>query len=134
LSLIKVLQEGVSAFDLYGTSITAKDCIKAEELLKMNYGVDYPVEKFSMLWEMIQEEKWTAERLRAALKWFLKNKKWATWTIADWFDYDIKLFPHSWYVEKINEGYKDSDFDCYKINGQALWTLKNGTELPFEKI
>ena len=99
----------------------------------MNFGIDYPSEKFTMLWEMIIEDKWTKERLQSTLKWFLKNKKFPSWTIADWFDYDVKLYPHSWYRKNITEGVKDSDMQGYKINGQTLWCLK-GADLPFEKI
>jgi hypothetical protein len=125
--------QGISIFSLYGIPAKFSDCADAERLLKMNFGNDYPEAKFTMLWEMIVEEGWTKERLQSTLKWFLKNKKFPSWTIADWFDYDQKLYPYSWYQQKISEGAKDSDMQGYKINGSVLWCLK-GNELPFEKV
>ena len=127
-------EKGINALDLIGEKVTTKDTFKAEEFLKMNYGVDYPTEKFNMLWSMIIEEGWTTERLNKTVKWFLKNKKFPNWTIADWFDYSVKLYPYSWYSKKISEGVKAEEMDCYKINGQCFWKLKDGTELPFDKI
>lgn len=132
-NLIGSGNQEVSVFKLYGAPARLSDCVDAEELLKMNFGMDYPAQKFSMLWDMIIEEGWTKERLKSVLKWFLKNKKFPSWTIADWFDYDVKLYPYSWYQQKISEGAKDSDMQGYKINDKVLWCLK-GVDLPFEKV
>jgi len=128
------LEKGINALDLIGEPVQVSDCLKAEEFLKLNYGVDYPEEKFTMLWEMIREEKWTTARLNNTLKWFLKNKTFPNWTIADWFDYDVKLYSYSWYQEQIHKGVKDSDIQGYRINEKVLFKLKDNTELPFEKV
>lgn len=125
---------GFNALDLIGERITSDDLLKAEEILKLNYGVDYPREKFTVLWEMILEEKWTNERLMRTVKWFLKHKKYPNWTISDWFDYKITLYPHSWYIKQINEGIKSSDMEAYRINGKVFWKMINGEDLPFEKV
>ncbi len=125
---------GFNALDFAGERIVSDDLIKAEEILKLNYGIDYPIEKFTILWEMIMEEKWTKQRLMATVKWFLKTKRYPNWTIADWFDYQVKLYPHSWYIKQINEGVKSSEIECYKINGKAYFKLIDGITLPFEKV
>lgn len=125
---------GINALDLFGEKISAVDVTKAEEYLKLNYGVDYPKEKFSMLWEMIIEDNWSNERLFRTLKWFLKTKKFPNWTTADWFEYGIKIFPHSWYLQKIHEGVRSCDMQGYRIDGKVFWKMKDNEELPFEKV
>lgn len=102
----------------------------------MNYGVDYPVEKFSMLWEMIREDRWTSGRLQATLRWFLKNKRFPNWTIADWFDYEVKIYPYSWYLKQVNEfGAKvNSDIEMYRINGRVYYKYRDESQLPFEYL
>lgn len=120
--------------NLIGEKIKSQDFIKAEELIKINYGIDYPKEKLTVLWTMIKEENWTNERLERTVKWFLKTKKFPNWTIADWFEYEIKLYPYGWYKEQIRKGYSDNDLEGYKINGRIFWKFKNNDELPLEKI
>jgi hypothetical protein len=102
----------------------------------MNYGVDYPEEKFTMLWQMIIEDKWTSARLTATLKWFLKNKKFPNWTIADWFDYEVRLYPHSWYLKQVHEfgvGV-NKQIEKYRVNGKILYKYQDTTQLPFEYL
>jgi hypothetical protein len=125
----------INALDLIGNPVSAIELLKAEELLKMNYGVDYPKEKFSMLWEMIKEEGWTDIRLKETLKWFLKRKKFPNWTVADWFEYGTKLFNNAEYLKQLNEIGKslNEQIEWYIINGVYLWKYKDGIELPFEK-
>ncbi len=126
--------DGFNALDLIGEPVTASDLLKAEEFIKLNYGIDYQPEKFSLLWEMIIEAKWSKERLNRTLKWFLKTKKYPNWTISDWFEYEIKLFPYAWYLEMINKGYKHEDMCAYRINGKSFYKLNDLNELPFERI
>lgn len=103
-------------------------------MIEANFGVNASDEKVIMLAEMIVEDGWSEYRLRQTLKWFLKNKKFATWTIADWYDYGVKLYPYSWCLEKISKGVPQSDMDGYRVGGQVLWKMKDGIDLPFEKI
>lgn len=129
-------RDSINALDFIGGKVTSEDILKAEEFLKMNFGVDYPKEKFSMLWEMIREEGWTSERLKQTLKNFLKTKKFATWTIADWFDYKIELYGYSEYLKKLNERGKtfNNEIEWYRVGGVPFWKYKDVTELPLERI
>ena len=129
-------ETGVNVFDLIGEPVTKKDLIKAEEFLKMNYGVDYPAEKFVMLWQMIAEEGWTTKRLQSTLKWFLKHKKYPNWTIADWFDYEVKVYPYSWYLKQVKEFGKEvnKQIEKYKINGKVFFCYSDTERLPFEYL
>ena len=129
-------EKGVNALNLIGDKATPGEILKAEELIRLNYGVDYPREKFSILWEMIREENWTSERLRSTLKWFLKNKKFPNWTIADWFDYSVRLYPHSWYLDQIYQyGSKvNQKIERYKINKIILYKYADDVTLPFEYL
>jgi len=133
-NLLSVSDNGINALTLIGEPATGKDFLKAEAFLKLNYGTEYPEEKFQMLWEMLVEEKWTAEQLMRTTKWFLKNKRYPNWTIADWFDYGVKLYPGSWYLANIAKGIPDKDMEAYRVNGVVLWKLNDGEVLPFERV
>lgn len=133
-SINSLTVSGTSALDLIGEPVCKTDIQKAEEMLKLNYGIKYEPAKFQMLWGMILSRGWSAERLKKTVEWFLMNKKFPNWTIADWFDYDVKIYPYAWYLEKMDEGYKSEDFEMYKIDGKVYWKLKDGNELPFEKV
>lgn len=124
--------DSINALDLIGEKIKPDEIFKSEELLKMNYGVDYPKEKFSMLWDMIREDNWTNERLKQTVKYFLKNKKFATWTIADWYDYGVKLFSYSKYLEELAKkgATFNNEIEWFKIDGVPFWKYKDDIELP----
>lgn len=125
----------INYLNLIGEPIKKQDILSAEEMLKMNYGVDYPAEKFSMLWQMIKEEGWTDHRLRETVKWFLKNKKFPNWTISDWFDYGVKLYSYNEYLKVLHENRSlNEQIEWYKINGVMCWKYIDNVELPFEKI
>jgi hypothetical protein len=100
------------------------------------YGADYAPEKISVLFEMIREEGWTEERFKRTFKWFLKHKKFATWTIADWFDFGIEVHSYSWYLEQVNEFGRDVNkrIEVYKIEGTVVYRYADGEILPFERI
>jgi hypothetical protein len=125
---------GINYLDLIGEKAAGKDFAQAQAFIEMNYGVEYPKEKLSILFDLIREENWSAERLKATVKWFLKTKKYPNWTVADWFEYGEKLYPYSWYQEQVNNGVRDEDLQGYRVNGKVWWKLKDNTELPFEKI
>ncbi len=120
--------------DLIGERASSEDINKAIALVEMNFGIPVQDEKVAMLFEMIQEDNWTSERLKRTVKWFLKNKKFPNWTIADWFEFGIKLYPYSWYKEQLSKGIKHEEMEAYRINGKILWKMKDDLELPFEKI
>jgi hypothetical protein len=124
--------DSINALDLIGGKAKPEEIFKSEELLKMNYGVEYPQEKFTMLWDMIREEGWTNERLKQTVKYFLKNKKFATWTIADWFDYGVKLYSYSKYLEELMQkgASFNNEIEWFKIDGVPFWKYKDGIELP----
>ena len=107
-------------------------------MLEQNYGVEYDDRKWMMLVQMIADENWTEERFKQTFKWFLKNKKFGAWTIADWFDFGIKLYPIEWMKREIskmgNPPRAWEKFDRYRINGVVAVKLKDGVELPFERI
>ncbi len=128
--------EGINALDLIGSKATPEDFIKAEVLIKTSFGVQYPKEKFSLLWELILEEGWSKKRLNQTVKYFLKNKKYATWTIADWFDYSVKLYPYSWYLDQIHQfgSSANSIIERYRIQGKVLYRYFDGNILPFEYL
>ncbi|MHB1688240.1 MAG: hypothetical protein ACYCVH_12815 [Ignavibacteriaceae bacterium] len=127
---------GINALDLTGSKAAPEDFIKAEELIKINFGCEFQPEKFTTLWELILEEGWSKERLNQTVKYFLKNKKYATWTIADWFDYTIKLYPYSWYLNQIHQfgNAANSAIERYRIQGTVLYRYYDGNILPFEYL
>lgn len=128
--------QGINALDLIGDRATPEDITKSIAMVEMNFGMESQDEKIQLLAEMIQEDGWSKARLERTLRWFLKSKKFPNWTIADWYDYGVKLYPYSWYLKMINEGVKAEDMEGYRIKpGLILWKLKDGEELPsFEKI
>ncbi len=105
-------------------------------MLQTNFGIEFLNEKFEMLFELILEEGWTHERFRETLKWFLKNHKYPNWTIADWFNYSVKLYPYSWYLKQPDK----SQLEAYQVklpktnSTVVLWKNIDGYELPFEKV
>lgn len=127
-----ISDDGINALDLFGTEITSELIFQTELIIKQNFGIEYPDEKFNLLWQMIRDENWSSERLTSTTKWFLKNKKWAAWTAADWFDYGVKLYPHSWYLKQISAGVKHEEMICYKIERHFLWKMKDNQSLPLQ--
>lgn len=91
-----------------------------------------------MLFDIIREDRWSEERFQRTLKWFLKTKYNQAWTIADWFQYGVRLYPIDWMKKEIakmgNPPLAWKRFDRYKINGVVMVKLKDGEDLPFEKL
>ena len=110
----------------------------AKILLEQNFGVKYPKETFAILFDMINDEGWSEERFQRTLKWFLKTKYNQAWTISDWFQYGVKLYPVQWMHEQINKMGNPprawERFERYRINGVVAVKLKDGIDLPFERI
>lgn len=87
---------------------------------------------------MIIDADWTEERFKRTMNWFLANKCYPSWTIADWFQYDVKLYPISWMNKEIgkmgNPERAWERFDRYRIADTVVCKFKDGVELPLEKI
>ena len=124
----------INALDLFTETVTGIDFVKAEEMIRLNYGTDYAPEKFKLLFGMIKEDKWSHERFIKTVKHFLKHQRFSAWTIADFYGFQIKLYPYSWYSEQISKGIPACGLEGYKVNGKVMWKLKDGETLPFERI
>jgi hypothetical protein len=127
----------VNALDLIPSEPVSSDTLaKAELYIKLNFGIDYPREKFAILFEQIDEAHWSEERFRRVFNWFLRTKKYSSWTIADWFEFGIKLYPYSWYSEQVNKCGKsvNNDIEVYDL-GNKVYGYKyiDGNTLPFPR-
>lgn len=134
-----VIQNGVDAFALVESpKVSANTFIKAVAYLQQAFGVDYPKEKFSILFDLIVDEGWNEERFSRTMKWFLKTKYNQAWTVADWFQYNIKLYPFAWVRETCRKsGQSEIEFiktlDVYLVDGIRLYKVKDGVDLPLQK-
>lgn len=139
-NLSNVYPVSINALDLVGNKISKADIVKSEEMIKLNFGINYPPEKFSLLWTLILEEGWTDYRLKETVKYFLKTKKYPNWTIADWFDYSVKLYNYSAYQKELMTNSKlNEQIEWYKIsipdNKYIIsWKYIDGHNLPFQKL
>jgi hypothetical protein len=131
------VKQGVSALDLIDSNpVSVETFAKAKAILEQVYGVDYPKEKMMILFQLIDEEGWSEERFNRVFKWFLKTKYNQSWTIADWFQYDVKLYPFAWVRQHCHEnGLREDVFirslDCYNVGGVRMYKMKDGVDLPF---
>ena len=135
--LMSEIEFDVSGLNLIPSKEVDSDTFtKAILLLQQNYGTEYSKEKTGMLFDMIREEKWSEERFNLTLKWFLKNKKYPSWSISDWFDYDIKLYSYGWYLKQVREqgASINNSIEAYTIAENVTgYKLIDGHELPFPK-
>jgi hypothetical protein len=128
---------GLNALALVDSEpVSASAFTTAVAVMQTNYGVDYAPEKVALLFEMIREEGWSEERFKKTFKWFLKNKKFSDWKIADWFEHGVKVYPHSWYLDQVHKFGREvnKQIETYKVNGVVVYRYADGEELPFEKI
>lgn len=110
--------------------------------LEINFGVEIPKEKSTLLFNFLEDEGWSNERFNRTLQWFLRKKIYPNWSIADWTNYEVKLYTFDWIANYCHkEGFSStSDFiennmQGYIINGIRLWKFLDGDEdLPFPKI
>lgn len=128
----------MNALDLIpGEQVSGVTLAKAKVFLKQNYGLEYSEEKFAMLFQMIDEERWTEERFKRTFSWFLKNKKFPSWTIADWFEFGIKVYPYAWYLQQIDKQGREFNrsIDWYRLpDGTLVCKPKDGNDLPFQRV
>src|SRR3989338_6914666 len=65
-----VVKSGANALDLIqGSPVSESSLVKAKILLEQNFGTEYAPEKWLMLVELMDEEKWTEDRFQRTLKW-----------------------------------------------------------------
>jgi hypothetical protein len=112
---------------------------QAKEIIEQNYGTSIPQSKWLMLCKRFFDEEWTEEQFKRTLAWFLDTKHYPSWTIADWFDYNVKLYPFAWVRDYCNKnGLREVDFikslDVYIVNGVRLYRMMDGTNLPLERV
>ena len=130
------IESAVSGLDLIPSKpVDTQTFTKAIAVLQANYGTEYSPEKTAILFDMIREEKWSEERFNRTLNWFLKNKKYPSWTISDWFDYDVKLYSYGWYLKQVRENGAsiNNSIEAYTIDGVTGYKYRDGSELPFPK-
>jgi hypothetical protein len=111
---------------------------KAVAILEANYGTEYSPAKTAALFDMIREDGWSEERFTRTLKWFLKNKPFPAWNMADWFQHGVKIYPYAWYLKQQAEAgpYRNvlKEMDVYKFaDGVFGYKWRDGEELPFER-
>lgn len=112
--------------------------LEATRILETNFGIKYDNRKILDLFSLIKAERWSEERFRRTFLWFLKHKKFPAWTIADFFEYSIPVYPRAWYLQQQHES-PDRDvlleIDMYRLpDGTVVYKWKDGNDLPFEKI
>lgn len=119
--------------------VTTQTFTRAMALLEANYGTEYNSEKAALFFDVVREEKWSEERFLRTLRWFLKNKPFPAWTIADWFQYGVKVYPYEWYLKQQHGAGPMvnvlKQMDRYRLpDGTVVYRWKDGEELPFEKV
>jgi len=105
-------------------------------MLESNFGGPISDGKMAMLFEMCQEDGWTEERFLRTFKWFLKNKPYPAWTVADWFHYTVKVYPYEWYLNQCRPGQDVlKEMEIYRLpDGTVVYKWIDGEALPFEKL
>lgn len=133
----EIVKNGVNALDLIdGPPVSESTLVKSKIILEQNFGTEYSAEKWRMLAALIDEEGWTEERFQRTFKWFLKNKRFPAWTIADWFDYGVRIYPYTWYLEQVhkNGAAVNKQIEVYDLgNGVVGYRYADGETLPFPK-
>jgi len=135
-----VIEQGVNALVLIDSPpVTTQSFTRAMAMLEANYGTEYNSEKAALLFDVVREEGWSEERFLRTLKWFLKNKPFPAWTVADWFQHGVRVYPYEWYLEQQAKAgpYRRvlDQMEMYRLpDGIVVFKWKDGEELPFEKI
>lgn len=109
----------LNALDLIGEKIKTEDVIKAKEILQSAYGKEFDIKQFALFFEMIQEDNWTNERLKFAVKHLIKTNKYAKFNIADIYNIGPKLHGYDWFLEQ-----PANSTEMFNINGNKYWAKK----------
>ncbi|GEM_PF-2501079 len=133
----EIKNEGFNALELVASPlVTSKDLVKAQYDLEINFGTEYDKNKMVQLFAVMQSDNWTRLRFQRTFQWFLRNKRYPAWTIADWYEFGIKVYPEAWAYHKIGlePHYNRKSFDWYKLStGEIVCKFQDGIELPLEK-
>lgn len=133
-----VAQNGVNALDLIPSLPVGESTFtKAVAILQANFGTSYSPEKIATLFDLIDDDGWSEERFKRTFKWFIKNKPFPAWTVADWFAYSVKVYPYSWYLEQVAKNGREvnGQIDTYKLDdGTLVFRYRDSDELPFRKV
>jgi len=124
----------INALELFDSPpVSSETFARSGEVLKANFGIDFDPVKFKALFLQIDNAGWTEERYRRTFDWFLRNKKFASWTIADFFEYGIEMGGYGWYLKKLHEGWKNTDFARWELpDGSVAYTAASA-DLPFKQ-
>jgi hypothetical protein len=134
-----LIENGVNALTLIPSPpLTEQTLTRAIILLEANFGVEYSQEKILLLFRCMKEDNWTEERFMRTFGWFIRNKPFATWTVADWYTWSgIRVYPYEWMLEQVHKfgGGVNSSLERYLLpDGKTLvYKYKDGQELPLEK-
>ena len=123
-----VIENGINALDLIDSPpATTASLQTAVAVMQANYGTEYAPEKIALLFDMIRDEGWSEARFNRTLKWFLKNKPFPSWTIADWFSFSVKVYPLEW-----TYGKSRNEYEGYELpEGVTVYKPIDGVKLPF---
>ena len=133
-----LIKNGINALDLIDSEpLNSIEFTKSCAMLQANYGTEYSQEKMSLLYSMMKDEGWSLERFNRTVKWFIKNKPFPAWTVADWFQYGVKLYPHEWYMQQQSEAgiytHVIESMDVYLIGMTTMYRWKDGEDLPLPR-
>jgi hypothetical protein len=106
-------------------------------MVQSSLGGRIPDDKFKLLWGEVQREGWSEARFNSVLHWFLQNRPYQAWSISDWFQYSVKVYPWAWYASKCSESHNPlPEMDRYKLSdGTIVYKWKDGVEIPgLEKL
>lgn len=144
LLLNKIVKEKginpINALDLFDIPIDEQVRRYVKMALTVNYRLEPGANEYNydLLFSQIEQAGWNAIRLKTTLDYFLQNKLYSTWTVADWFQYKQTLYPYSWYMDMIQKHGKNinKELVSYKINGFMYYCKKGDItiDLPYEKI
>ena len=135
-SVTKNAEAGVSLFDLVDSPPVSRAAFaRGLAVLQANFGTEYSPEKTAVLFDMIREDEWTESRFNSTLAWFVKSKKFPSWTVSDWFDHDVKLYPYSWMLKQVAAGVDaKTDLEIWEVEYNVFgWKMRDGVPLPFLK-
>ena len=134
----EVTRSGMNALELIDSPpVSVETFTKTRRILEESFGKDYSDAKMAVLFDMMREDGWSELRFARTLKWFLKTKHFKDWTIADWFQYGVKVYPYAWYLEQVskNGASVNAQIETYKLpSGLIVYRYRDGEELPFEKV
>ena len=111
--------------------VSAQTLESTREMLRTAYGAEYSDGKMILLFAQISDDGWSEERFQRTLKWFLRNVKWAAWTIADWFSYTVPIYNYAWYTAQSIAKNKTITWEL--APGIFGWT-ETGVDLPFKNV